>query len=124
MKIPLTDPSASARKRTQGFVLSGDESDVKKPPGKTAIRKRPSESITRAHRVLGAKVLSEEKIIQILKGQTRDRQMAMCLRVRYAKWGKCTQCIAKLGGDSCRFKDFRVFRRVPRLAEWSELTSA
>lgn len=63
----------------------------------------------------GAKVISDAQVIKSLKGQTRDIQMSPCLRPRYAKWGKCTQCISKHGGDSCRFRDFRVFELAFRL---------
>ena len=58
---------------------------------------------------LGAKFFSDRKLVESLKGCTRDKQMATCQRPRYARWGKCTQCTSKLGGDSCRFIDFRIF---------------
>lgn len=43
------------------------------------------------------------------KGKTKDIQQTPCLRQRYGVWGKCVQCVAKLGGDSCRFRLTRVF---------------
>lgn len=57
----------------------------------------------------GGKVLTDEAIVAALKGKHWDRQMSICIRPRYGKWGKCTQCIAKVGGDSCRFRDYRIF---------------
>lgn len=57
-------------------------------------------------------MLTDEAIVAALKGKHWDRQMSICLRPRYGKWGKCTQCIAKVGGDSCRFRDYRIFPYV------------
>lgn len=54
--------------------------------------------------------LTDGQIKELLKGKTREVQLATCLRPRYAQWGKCTQCVSKVGGDSCRFKDYRVFK--------------
>lgn len=63
-----------------------------------------------AHGVSESKVWSDAHIQKFLTGRTREVQLGGCLKPRYAKWGKCTQCIAKLGGDSCRFRDYRVFQ--------------
>ena len=57
----------------------------------------------------GVKPMTDARIKEVLKGKTEEYQMATCLRPRYKQWGKCTQCIQKNGGDSCRFKDVRVF---------------
>ena len=48
----------------------------------------------------------------MLAGKQTETQISVCLRPRYEKWGKCTQCIAKLGGDACRFRNFRTFKWV------------
>jgi hypothetical protein len=62
-------------------------------------------------RKLGTKLknYNEAQIRAMLRGKWIERQIGTCQRPRYAKWGKCTQCVAKVGGDSCRFRDFRVF---------------
>ncbi|TYJ55524.1 hypothetical protein B9479_003796 [Cryptococcus floricola] len=56
-----------------------------------------------------AKIITEAQRKKILKGQTIEVQMSPCQRPIYAAWGKCTQCISKVSGDMCRFRDFRVF---------------
>ncbi|WVQ77932.1 hypothetical protein IAT38_000012 [Cryptococcus sp. DSM 104549] len=80
------------------------------------------------------KPLNDVQIKKKLRGQTRETQVAPCLRARYTKWGKCTQCVSKVGGDSCRFRDYRVFPINPETTEitgpgwfesteyWDELT--
>ncbi|ORY32100.1 hypothetical protein BCR39DRAFT_524154 [Naematelia encephala] len=55
------------------------------------------------------KVLTDAQLKVKLLGHEKEVQVAPCLRPRYAKWGKCTQCVAKAGGDSCRFRGYRVF---------------
>ncbi|WWD01723.1 hypothetical protein V866_008669 [Kwoniella sp. B9012] len=64
-----------------------------------------------------AKGMSDAMIKKLLKGTTKEVQLASCQRPRYGKWGKCTQCIAKLGGDSCRFRDFRTFPIDPETTD-------
>ncbi|OCF55107.1 hypothetical protein L486_07218 [Kwoniella mangroviensis CBS 10435] len=64
-----------------------------------------------------AKGMSDAMIKKLLKGRTKEVQLASCQRPRYGKWGKCTQCIAKLGGDSCRFRDFRTFPIDPETTD-------
>ncbi|OCF44720.1 hypothetical protein I317_01409 [Kwoniella heveanensis CBS 569] len=63
------------------------------------------------------KSLTDGAIKKLLAGKTKEVQLAACQRPRYAKWGKCTQCIAKLGGDSCRFRDYRTFEIDPETTE-------
>lgn len=55
------------------------------------------------------RALNDQSIKKILVGKTEEVQLGVCLRERYKKWGKCTQCVSKLGGDCCRFRDYRVF---------------
>ncbi|WVR04951.1 hypothetical protein IAU60_001963 [Kwoniella sp. DSM 27419] len=73
------------------------------------------------------KAFTDVQIKKLLHGQTRELQLAQCQRPRYAKWGKCTQCIAKVGGDSCRFRDYRTFEIDPETTDikgpgWFEST--
>ncbi|KAK8870060.1 hypothetical protein IAR55_000630 [Kwoniella newhampshirensis] len=102
--------SGQSRKRHDaalGISRGGD-----KPPEKIAPR---------------PKAVKDVDVKKMLQGKTREIQMAPCQRPRYAKWGKCTQCIAKVGGDSCRFRDYRVFSIDPVTTEitgpgWFEST--
>lgn len=55
------------------------------------------------------RALNDQSIKKFLVGKTEEVQLGICLRERYKKWGKCTQCVSKLGGDCCRFRDYRVF---------------
>ncbi|ORX39603.1 hypothetical protein BD324DRAFT_614310 [Kockovaella imperatae] len=64
-----------------------------------------------------AKVIIESQIKEHLLGKEFDVQITPCLRPRYAPWGKCTQCVSKSGGDSCRFRDFRKFRIDPKTTD-------
>jgi hypothetical protein len=57
----------------------------------------------------GARTLTDAKIKEMLKGKDKEVQLAPCIRPRYGRWGKCTQCVSKLGGDSCRFRSYRTF---------------
>ncbi len=57
-------------------------------------------------------MLNDAQILKSLKGKTSETQMSMCQKPRYSIWGKCTQCVAKQGGDSCRFRDYRKFKWV------------
>lgn len=102
--------SVKSRKRLDAMLgISQDD----KPPEKLT----PSEptrvvslyQTCRADYHSGPKALTDAQIKGMLRGSTRERQMGPCLRPRYAKWGKCTQCVSKVGGDSCRFRDYRVF---------------
>lgn len=68
-----------------------------KPPEKVAPR---------------AKTLSDQRLKAMVRGKTREVQLAPCIRQRYGKWGKCTQCVSKIGGDSCRFRNYRIFPYV------------
>lgn len=75
-----------------------------KPPDKVAPR---------------AKTLTDAKLKEMLRGKTREVQLAPCIRPRYGCWGKCTQCVSKIGGDQCRFRNYRVFPLNPETAEIS-----
>ncbi|WWC69738.1 uncharacterized protein I206_103681 [Kwoniella pini CBS 10737] len=76
------------------------------------VSDKPPEKITPR-----AKMFSDAMVKKLLKGKTKEVQMASCQRPRYGKWGKCTQCIAKIGGDSCRFRDFRSFPIDPETTD-------
>ena len=60
--------------------------------------------------IAGPKTLNDTQLRKELKGKDRERQYGPCLRPRYKGWGKCTQCVAKMSGDSCRFRNFRMFK--------------
>ncbi|KAL1407437.1 hypothetical protein Q8F55_006870 [Vanrija albida] len=64
-----------------------------------------------------AKTLTDVKIKEMLKGKDKEVQLAPCIRPRYGRWGKCTQCVSKVGGDSCRFRTYRTFPIDPATAE-------
>jgi hypothetical protein len=53
--------------------------------------------------------MTDQRLQNAIKGQTTELQCQPCLRDRYMPWGKCVQCIAKIGGDSCRFRNYRRF---------------
>ena len=95
--ISETVPDAggeSSRRTTRGGSASATLT-----PGKPPERVRGTK----------LKAYNETQIRALLQGRTTETQLATCQRPRYAKWGKCTQCVAKNGGDTCRFRDFRVF---------------
>ncbi|WWD15646.1 hypothetical protein CI109_100068 [Kwoniella shandongensis] len=103
----ISGPSRKRLDATLGISRDGDKAPEKIAP-------RP-------------KGMTDALLKKNLQGKTREIQMAPCLRPRYAKWGKCTQCIAKIGGDSCRFRDYRVFSIDPETSEitgpgWFEST--
>ncbi|WVQ70399.1 uncharacterized protein L199_008626 [Kwoniella botswanensis] len=85
---------------------SGEPKSTPKAPDKATEKIAPR-----------AKGMSDAMIKKLLKGKTKEVQLASCQRPRYGKWGKCTQCIAKLGGDSCRFRDFRTFPIDPETTD-------
>ena len=69
------------------------------------------QSLTHKHILIaGPKTLNDTQLRKELKGKDRERQYGPCLRPRYKGWGKCTQCVAKMSGDSCRFRNFRMFK--------------
>ncbi|WWC85206.1 uncharacterized protein L201_000065 [Kwoniella dendrophila CBS 6074] len=68
------------------------------------VSDKPPEKITPR-----GKGMSDAVIKQQALGKTKEVQVSTCQRPRYGVWGKCTQCIAKVGGDSCRFRDLRSF---------------
>lgn len=61
----------------------------------------------------GPKLLTEAQLRTMLKGKSREVQVGPCLRPRYTGWGKCCQCVGKVAGDSCRFREFRIFEWAP-----------
>lgn len=94
----LIRASAKPRKRIDKQLQI--ERHGQKPPEKVAPR---------------AKTLSEMRLKAMVRGKTRETQLAPCIRPRYGKWGKCTQCVSKIGGDSCRFRNYRIFPYVVSL---------
>ncbi|GMK55738.1 hypothetical protein CspeluHIS016_0207940 [Cutaneotrichosporon spelunceum] len=73
-----------------------------KPPEKVAPR---------------ARTLPDARLKALVRGKDKEIQLAPCIRKRYGPWGKCTQCVSKIGGDSCRFRNYRVFPLNPETAE-------
>lgn len=120
------DSSATAAARDHAATPPGDADDGQEytrtgRPARASARAGATGStgatltpIAAPERKSGNKVIkySETQIKAKLRGRLSERQMATCQRPRYAKWGKCTQCVAKAGGDSCRFREFRVFPYV------------
>jgi hypothetical protein len=53
--------------------------------------------------------MTDQRLREAVKGRAAELQAQPCIRGRYSRWGKCVQCIAKVGGDSCRFRDYRQF---------------
>lgn len=120
------DTSAAAAARDHAATPPGDAEDGQEytrtgRPARASARAGATGStgatltpIAAPERKSGNKVIkySETQIKAKLRGRLSERQMATCQRPRYAKWGKCTQCVAKAGGDSCRFREFRVFPYV------------
>lgn len=91
---------ASARPRKRIDKQLQIERHGQRPPEKVAPR---------------AKTLSEMRLKAMVRGKTRETQLAPCIRPRYGQWGKCTQCVSKIGGDSCRFRNYRIFPYAERL---------
>lgn len=85
---------ASARPRKRIDKQLQIERHGQKPPEKVAPR---------------ARTLPEARLKALVRGKKRELQLAPCIRKRYDPWGKCTQCVSKIGGDSCRFRNYRVF---------------
>jgi hypothetical protein len=85
---------ASARPRKRIDKQLQIERNGQKPPEKVAPR---------------ARTLTENRLKALVRGKKRELQLAPCIRKRYDPWGKCTQCVSKIGGDSCRFRNYRVF---------------
>ncbi|WVN88947.1 uncharacterized protein L203_104162 [Cryptococcus depauperatus CBS 7841] len=127
------EPSQNSRKRpkvcregTIKDMLKVEENDDQKKkrlkcgknlrgvvdPTGTGRRVRGPEKVTTR-----GKIMSESQIRKLLLGKSHEFQLAPCQRPRYAKWGKCTQCISKLPGDCCRFRDYRVFPIDPHTTE-------
>ncbi|WWC61433.1 uncharacterized protein I303_104017 [Kwoniella dejecticola CBS 10117] len=100
-RLKVTGSEDGTSKPTKGSTTSKKRLDAM--PGTKPSNKPPEKIVPRA------KMLSDAMVKKLLKGKTTEVQMSACQRPRYGKWGKCTQCIAKLGGDSCRFRDFRTF---------------
>lgn len=51
------------------------------------------------------------------QGLEWELQHNICQAARYVAWRKCVQCVAKKGGDTCRFLDFRAFPVDPATDE-------
>ncbi|CAK9781514.1 unnamed protein product [Cutaneotrichosporon oleaginosum] len=104
---------ASARPRKRIDKQLQIERDGQKPPEKVAPR---------------ARTLTDTRLKALVRGKRRELQLAPCIRKRYGPWGKCTQCVSKIGGDSCRFRNYRVFPLDPATGEitgagWFESTT-
>ena len=103
------DLAAGNKKRKVAGKTNGAGKDAK-----GAVELRPgresTSSLMRSPAQLTAGLYNDAQIRDYLLGKDREVQMAACLRPRYHNWGKCTQCVSKVGGDSCRFRDYRVFK--------------
>ncbi|BEJ16184.1 hypothetical protein CspHIS471_0507890 [Cutaneotrichosporon sp. HIS471] len=93
---------ASARPRKRIDKQLQIERHGQKPPEKVAPR---------------ARTLPDARLRALVRGKDKELQLAPCIRKRYDPWGKCTQCVSKIGGDSCRFRNYRVFPLNPETAE-------
>ncbi|KAK4684539.1 hypothetical protein P7C73_g5636, partial [Tremellales sp. Uapishka_1] len=121
VKGPDGKPVRTSRKSRKRLdkLLGITHEGIVKPAEKTTSRMFASISsaLAQAYLCAGSKALTDAKIKEMLLGKTRELQMGPCLRPRYAQWGKCTQCVAKLGGDSCRFRGYRTFEIDPVTTE-------
>ena len=94
--------------------VTGKTSGAGRDAKGSAEAPRPGRELASCSLQSGAKLTSglmnDAQIRDYLLGKDKEVQLAACLRQRYANWGKCTQCVSKVGGDSCRFRDYRVFK--------------
>ncbi|KAL7412661.1 hypothetical protein BDY24DRAFT_416039 [Mrakia frigida] len=106
--VPERKPRGPPKDRTIEIGSGGKEAAPKKrevSDGKQVVAKSPG------------KIWTDEQIAESLLGKITETQMGTCKRNRYARFPKCTQCIAHITGDSCRFRSWRTFQISPATAE-------